>query len=212
MGASPRSSAFTLIELLVTLGIIGALSLLIVPVAFKVRDNARAAACANNLKQAGVGFGLYAADNDGRLPTHDIGVDGNISSSFWSQVAPYVNWQQGSDRASLAAHTIMHCPNHTEAPGSFSYRGNSELLRAPETGGLKVAQVNNPSKKILLYEVHVYCEWPIASISASGTGKTPWMPEFAHPAHGTFSNFLFADGHVEATDENLSYRPTYWEP
>jgi len=212
MKTPPKAAAFTLQELLIVIGVIAVLSILLIPVGMKARDKARAVSCSSNLRQVGAGFHLFIGDNDGRMPTDDSSSSGNVSASFWSQVAPYVDWQPGPDRASVALRSIMHCPNHTESPGSFSYRGNSELLKPEESGGLKHAQINNPTKKILLYEVHVYCEWPIASISASGTGKAPWIPEFANHAHGEFSNFLFADGHVESSGDILNARPTYWEP
>ncbi len=66
-----RPKAFTLIELMVVLAIIGVLAALLLPVLSRAKEKARATQCLSNLRQLHLGWSLYAADHDDRLPPID---------------------------------------------------------------------------------------------------------------------------------------------
>ena len=64
---SRRPAAFTLIELLVVIAIIAILTAILMPALNRTPEQGRRAACMGNLRQLGLAWIMYAADNDDKI-------------------------------------------------------------------------------------------------------------------------------------------------
>jgi prepilin-type N-terminal cleavage/methylation domain-containing protein/prepilin-type processing-associated H-X9-DG protein len=66
-----KKRGFTLVELLVVIAIIALLMSILAPVLNMAREHAKRVMCSSHLHSIGLALGLYADNNDGKLPRND---------------------------------------------------------------------------------------------------------------------------------------------
>ena len=142
-----RGRGFSLIEVVVVIGIIAVLIALLLPAMQRARDAARQVQCASQLRQLGVGFMNYAAQNRGWLPSwgawHIYGGDGtgdDATGPGWTeQIEPYFASPLSS---------VYHCPAMPEECGN-TYFLSARWLRVQGRNAMQLAEIKHSSEFVL---------------------------------------------------------------
>jgi len=206
-------SAFTLIELLAVIAITALLAALAFPALSKARKNGQAAACLSNMRQLGLGFMAYVADNNGFLPPVLTPYDGAPNMKTWdmlvtSEVTSATNGGY-NPKVTVAGNTCK-CPADTiprfdnQPARSYSMVWWVEKSSGWYVNPVRLASIPNPSRKFLLLEWH---EW----VNIRGNNWSSWVEYSAWSAKstGTYvnnelgnhhdggANYLYLDGHAK---------------
>jgi prepilin-type processing-associated H-X9-DG protein/prepilin-type N-terminal cleavage/methylation domain-containing protein len=183
-----RRAAFTLLELLIVVAIIAVLAAISMPVGRRMIEAGNEAKCMSNLRQLHAVLMLYANENNQMLPSPDTPTSG---IHWFRRLDPYIAQQ---DRIKL-----LTCPSAKAfVPGDWatSYGMNYYLGEDKDWRTLTIEQ---KSKVILLADAVINPAWHSAGSAIFEDGGP--FNKTVDQRHAGRANFLFLDGHVEASGE-----------
>jgi prepilin-type N-terminal cleavage/methylation domain-containing protein/prepilin-type processing-associated H-X9-DG protein len=209
----PAPRAFSLVELLVVISILAILAAIAVPAIRGAQENGQRAKCAANMKSIGAGIHLYAAENNGKLPSINCV---NPDSTWIEQLQPHLGTNYTRVRVSPAdpraaakladAHATSYLLNERVEADSFVDGATGEpvpgevvfdrLLRIPEPSRAILLFIGNPEKTATGTD-HIHSG---VMTSWNGVRSEIWPDAFGGGSpDGTrgSANYLFADGHVQ---------------
>jgi prepilin-type N-terminal cleavage/methylation domain-containing protein/prepilin-type processing-associated H-X9-DG protein len=198
---------FTLIELLVVIAIIGILASMLLPVLSLAKANAKQIACANNLKQLGIGAAGYAGDWDGYLPVSCSAT--NWPSQWKTDISTYLSGETlGRSNVTTG---VYACPvskaNPTIPDAQGGYGWNYDYMGYSDNNAtrkrVRLADVPSPSDTAMAGDTTDWGDqfWDMQYLLCSSSGMSPPPP--VGNRHNKGINIVWADLHVKWMAQNV---------
>ena len=205
---------FTLVELLVVIAIIGILAALILTPLSQAKNQARRAACINNLGQISAGVRMYADDSHDKSPPP---LKFDPRTNAWTAYKELMKEYVGLRGTASARDALFACPADTwcytnfdaertsqgihEFPlsdySSYVFNAGNYHTNLPGIAGIRLASIKQPAKTLLVLE---------------GAAIRPYSWHYPHIQSGSINaaHFNNARDVVSFVDGHVSYIRIYW--
>jgi prepilin-type N-terminal cleavage/methylation domain-containing protein/prepilin-type processing-associated H-X9-DG protein len=230
-------SAFTLIELLVVITIIAILASTLSPALQRAREQAKIAACLNNLKQIGIYTALYVEESSDYLPLNGWAQNPvykmNVTYFFFDAgiIKKQMDTDTGQAYEFICPKIREYKPERSSNPGTFctyswsilcGYWDGTTWASLPR----KLGSIKNPSQAVIGGDAGMYWDTGINKYRLeANTGYGPYSQNTGAIAtdqsggiligisgyvHNGRCNVLHADGHVESMKGPPDPTPFSW--